>query len=636
VTRLDDPVGGTCSVGNCSLRQAVSAANGSGGADTITLPVGSIVLSQNGLPTISQDTTFIGKGRDVSKITGANTVASGPGVGGVFTLFGGAVTFERLTITGNQLTPGPVINGGAGAVLASAVNLTFIDSAVTQNRMDATAMNGAGGILNVQGVVTGSTTLINTTVAGNTRTGGGPGTSLSAGGVASLAVPLTIVGSTISGNSTGTGNVTTAVGAVLESNAAVTIDNSTISGNSSQGGTVTQRAGGVFSDTGAATLSHVTVADNFTSFDGGLGQNLAAVNAGSRVVRNSILSGAISNCSGTWTSQGGNVEAGVSCGFTPSAGDKPFVDPLLGPLADNGGPTQTRALDAASPAIDAGRAAVCSAYDQRGVARPQIAGCDSGAYELGPPSNTAPPTLGGSPAVGQSLTCDPGTWRGQPTFVFAWLRDGVAVPGSGPTYAVTAADAGHALQCSVSGGNAAGATSAVSGPQAVPPVAPAPPISVPGNSARPAISGASRSGQPLTCTPGTWSGGPTFAFGWLRNGAPIAGATATRYTLAAGDVGKAIQCAVRATNSGGSVIADSAPRIVGQACIVPRLKGASLASARSRLARAHCALGKVTRAYSTSVKSGRVIRSNPGAAANLAAGTKVGLQLSKGRKPRKK
>jgi hypothetical protein len=58
-----------------------------------------------------------------------------------------------------------------------------------------------------------------------------------------------------------------------------------------------------------------------------------------------------------------------------------FADPLLGALADNGGPTQTRALNTGSPAIDAGNSGACPATDQRGVSRPQGGGCDIGAYE---------------------------------------------------------------------------------------------------------------------------------------------------------------------------------------------------------------------------------------------------------------
>ncbi len=64
--------------------------------------------------------------------------------------------------------------------------------------------------------------------------------------------------------------------------------------------------------------------------------------------------------------------------------DQSFTDALLGPLADNGGPTLTHALGAGSPAIDAADAGACPATDQRGVARPQGAGCDVGAFELIP------------------------------------------------------------------------------------------------------------------------------------------------------------------------------------------------------------------------------------------------------------
>jgi hypothetical protein len=56
-------------------------------------------------------------------------------------------------------------------------------------------------------------------------------------------------------------------------------------------------------------------------------------------------------------------------------------DPLLGPLADNGSPTQTHALLNGSPALDAGDSATCLPIDQRGVTRPQGNDCDIGAYE---------------------------------------------------------------------------------------------------------------------------------------------------------------------------------------------------------------------------------------------------------------
>ena len=64
------------------------------------------------------------------------------------------------------------------------------------------------------------------------------------------------------------------------------------------------------------------------------------------------------------------------------ANDKAGVDPLLGPLADNGGLTRTHALLAGSPALDAGDDAAAPATDQRGIARPQGAASDIGSFEL--------------------------------------------------------------------------------------------------------------------------------------------------------------------------------------------------------------------------------------------------------------
>jgi hypothetical protein len=79
-------------------------------------------------------------------------------------------------------------------------------------------------------------------------------------------------------------------------------------------------------------------------------------------------------------SDGHNLDSDGSC-FLTATGDLPKRNPLLGPLAFNGGPTETEALLAGSPAIDAGAADGCPQYDQRGVVRPQGAGCDIGAYE---------------------------------------------------------------------------------------------------------------------------------------------------------------------------------------------------------------------------------------------------------------
>jgi hypothetical protein len=97
-------------------------------------------------------------------------------------------------------------------------------------------------------------------------------------------------------------------------------------------------------------------------------------------VLNSILAGNPgSNCSTALTSLGHNIEDGVDCNLN-QGGDMQSTNPLLGPLADNGGPTQTHALLPGSPAIKHGTAGDCEARDQRGY--PRVGGCDIGAFQV--------------------------------------------------------------------------------------------------------------------------------------------------------------------------------------------------------------------------------------------------------------
>jgi hypothetical protein len=81
---------------------------------------------------------------------------------------------------------------------------------------------------------------------------------------------------------------------------------------------------------------------------------------------------------------------------------------------------------------------------------------------------------------------------------------------------------------------------------------------LPVNSVAPAITGTTTQGSTLTCSSGTWSKSPSFAYQWNRSGSPIAGATAATRVLAAGDVGATLTCTVTATNSGVSAVATSA------------------------------------------------------------------------------
>jgi len=110
-------------------------------------------------------------------------------------------------------------------------------------------------------------------------------------------------------------------------------------------------------------------------------------------VRNSIVdsNAPTLNCgvasTGQLVSAGYNIDNGSTCGFT-GVGDMENTDPMVLPLANNGGPVETSALQppvgtvTGSPAIDAGSNVRCPATDARGVVRPQATACDIGAYEL--------------------------------------------------------------------------------------------------------------------------------------------------------------------------------------------------------------------------------------------------------------
>jgi hypothetical protein len=82
----------------------------------------------------------------------------------------------------------------------------------------------------------------------------------------------------------------------------------------------------------------------------------------------------------------------------------------------------------------------------------------------------------------------------------------------------------------------------------------------PSNSAAPVasfVTGTGLVGSVVTCTPGSWTGSPTYARQWLRGGTAIAGATATSYTTVAADAGLSVSCRITATNAAGSTNATS-------------------------------------------------------------------------------
>jgi hypothetical protein len=195
-----------------------------------------------------------------------------------------------------------------------------------------------------------------------------------------------------------------------------------------------------------------------------------------------------------------------------------------------------------------------------------------GAASQAAPTNTATPTISGTPQETATLTADPGTWTGSPTsYAYAWSRcdkngdNCTAIPGANAkTYTLQSADVGDTIRVTVTATNADGSAKATSAPTAIVSDAAAPK-----NTAAPTVSGTTTVGSKLTGTNGSWSGNPSrYTYAWSRcdasgsSCAAISGATSTSYTLTQADVGTTLRFAVTASNSAGSTTATSVPTAV--------------------------------------------------------------------------
>ena len=386
------PGDGVCATagGACTLRAAIMEANALAGADIITLPAGTYTLTISGAGDsggdldITADLTITGAGQ-------ATTVVDGDGAFRVFRVLSG----NTVDIAGVTIQNGiPLPDGRGGGIINEAGAVTLTDSTVSGNR--ATGGRSCGGIYN-NGAA--SLTLIRSTVSGNAGGGGSSG-----GGICNFPNngTVTLIDSTVSDNtahvgggiwnnngtltltnSTVSGNTATYGGAIWNTNnGTVTLTNSTVSSNTTTGsfGGGGILNGGVGFAAGTVMLTNSTVSGNTATIGGGIS------NFGTVTIKNTIVANSTSgdDCAGVITVEGNNfVESPGACVIVGSGTFNGGFDPLLGPLADNGGPTQTHALLAGSPAIDAG-SPDCPppATDQRGVARPQGAACDIGSVEL--------------------------------------------------------------------------------------------------------------------------------------------------------------------------------------------------------------------------------------------------------------
>ena len=331
-------VNNTNDAGQGSLRQAMIDADATTGvADTINFNLGpsaaTITLTSSQLPTITDvaGLTIDGGSADIT-ISGANQHR-------VFEVGSGIGSGARLTLS----------------------NLTVANGAVGISE-------GGGGIRNI-----GSTLEVsNSTISGNSAYAGGGIYTEGSGST------LEVSNSTISDNSSDlAGGGIYIFRSRFESGIVkVTVSNSTISGNSSDAG------GGIHNQLGTLEVSNSTISDNSANpnfeSSGGIG------GYGWSTLKNTIVANSPSasggSCAGTITDGGYNLDSDNTCGFSTTNNSLSGVDPMLGPLADNGGPTKTHALLAGSPAIDKGNS-FGATTDQRGVARPQGTASDIGSFE---------------------------------------------------------------------------------------------------------------------------------------------------------------------------------------------------------------------------------------------------------------
>jgi hypothetical protein len=347
ITGLDS---GDCTSTPClSVAYAITQSND---GDTIHIAVGDY-----GYITVDKNLTFIGEGMNSTFLNGWHadrvveinsgkvvtfkhlTIRNGstPDSGGGILSYGD-LTLSRVTVTGS------VASFGGGIYSSGA--LTIIDSVISQNTASGSPGNGGGlALLGDDNDVN----LTRVTISDNTA-------EVQDGGIHDqinnmFDGSLTLTNVTISGNT-----APTIGGFYINNEALVHVINSTIANNHAS---VAGHVGGI-SDAGKITFWNTIVANND--------------NVNCERVTSSITF--------SMTSLGHNLDSRNDCGFT-ATGDLINTDPLLGALADNGGPTETMALGVGSPAIDAGANAGCPALDQRSLPRPVGAKCDIGAFELG-------------------------------------------------------------------------------------------------------------------------------------------------------------------------------------------------------------------------------------------------------------
>ena len=393
--------------GNCTLREAIRAANtdraqdacpAGSGADTIQLLPGIYSLTVEGDGEGDGATGDLDV-RENLTINGAGpraTVIDGAWPANPDRLIDVPVAGTSLVIAGLTAQRGVSRDQGGALFARPRTTVTVTDSVLASN-----AAEFGGAVVN-----RGTLTLNRVRVIGNTASGCCAGVENE--NIAALTDVLIANNVTPGGdggyfgadsstltNVTSVGNSAARYGAGISIDGAATLTNVTVSGNSMQD----VGSGGIDIDTGPVTLNNVTITGNVVDSDNdgiGDGGGLFVESGAPVTLQNTIIAGNTDrggqapDCAqetGTGLMSGGHNLIGTTagCNFIAGPGDLTEVNPLLGPLSDNGGLATTHSLLLGSPAIDAGDPSppgsggtACAITDQRGL--PRI--CDMGSYEL--------------------------------------------------------------------------------------------------------------------------------------------------------------------------------------------------------------------------------------------------------------
>lgn len=348
----------------CTLRAAIQETNALAGGDVVQLSSNEYLLTQTGTGEdegVTGDLDITGPLSIIGSGVG-QTVINGNGLDRVFDVHADAssVLFTNLTITEGRAAAEESADSNGGGGVRNRGGLRLSGVSLLGNSSQALGAEQGGGLYNQ-----GNCTVEQATISGNIARLGG-GIYNDAGGT------LTVQASTIDQNR---GNE----GGGLYSQGAADLINVTVSGNRAATG-----FGGGMWNQGNMRLLQATVTDNVAA------AGAAVANIGRIALSNTIVAqNSDGQCHGqALLSSGGNLVGDAGClGASRLVSDLVGVDPRLGILADNGGPTRTHAISYASPAVNQGldQSSMSIVTDQRGMGRPLGGRYDIGAFEAAVP-----------------------------------------------------------------------------------------------------------------------------------------------------------------------------------------------------------------------------------------------------------